>query len=239
MRIPKVEGVLLLTLTGCPKTDDGMTDPGTAEASTVAMAGTTASEGTTSEITTAPTTGGETTTGTTAGESTDTGEDSCACFESIGGGATFNILCPAAGQASIVGSCSDDVCMYDEPAVDAALAFLATGEPGIVTWNVNTGSFAASASGGAVVRQKAACSAQFCVGGIHIVTGDGKIFTQTAENDDLSGSVSPLHGATLRPADFFTTCAQNPDVPARFDCVVNAMQGPDFDDCSEGEDFGY
>ena len=116
-------------------------------------------------------------TSATTGDAASTGEpaDTCACFSSPGPG-TFELLCPAEIKAEIDGACAGDDCTYDGVAIAAALAFLATGEPGIVLWTVDDGAVPATASPGPQTRDLGAtCPYQYCRGGIHIVTGDGKV----------------------------------------------------------------
>jgi hypothetical protein len=214
MRIfPPMSGVLLLSLTGCP-TDKGDSGDST---STTAM--------------TSEPTGG-----------TPTGD--CACFEELEPRG-FEVVCPAEVKAEITDDCSSGECILDAAAVDAALAFLATGEPGIVTWALEGESYALVAdrtddltSPIVGVGLYADCPFSFCSGGLHVVV-DGKIFTQTVQEMDLSGERSPLVGATLKEPAFFSECAKNPDVEARFDCVQAAMTAPEFSTCSPGEDLDY
>ncbi len=173
------------------------------------------------------------------GDAASTGEplDTCACFSSPGPG-EFELLCPAEIKAEIDGACAGDNCSYDDIAIAAALAFLATGEPGIVLWTVDDGAIPATASPDLRTRDLGAtCPYQYCRGGIHIVTGDGKVFTQTRESSDIPSVVSPLASATLRPAMYFADCAQNPDVAARFACVTDPGQSPFFEPCAEGTEF--
>lgn len=178
-------------------------------------------------------------TSATTGDAASTGEpaDTCACFSSPGPG-TFELLCPAEIKAEIDGACAGDDCTYDGVAIAAALAFLATGEPGIVLWTVDDGAIPATASPRPQTRDLGAtCPYQYCRGGIHIVTGDGKVFTQTRESSDIPSVVSPLASATLRPALYFADCAQDPDVAARFACVTDPGQSPFFEPCAEGTEF--
>jgi hypothetical protein len=257
VRIPNVGRVLLLTLTGCPAPDDGATDPSTSAATSAdtTTTGTTTTGTTTTATTTtattspaptttdATTTSGDTTSGTTsdtthATDDTTSGDPACACFEPSGSDGEFTILCPAPVKASISATCGDP-CTYDEAAIAAALTFLATGEPGIVTWSVEESYYAAPLTPRALATA-ATCSGQFCHGGIHILTGDGKVYTQEMEYDDLSGEIGPLVGATLRDATYFNMCAQDPDAAARFACIVNAAMPPKFaDECVPGDELGY
>jgi len=163
----------------------------------------------------------------------------------------FDVVCPVEIKAEIVGDCSmyEGPCTYDEDEVDAALAFLATGEPGVVIWKVASDLSGLLPRSGAAARDErsgplrtsaltglsAECNQAFCTGGLHVVVDD-KIFTQTIEQMDLSGTRSPLAGATLKDSAFFTACAADPDIAVRFDCVKQAMTAPDFALCAEGED---
>ena len=230
-----MSGMLVLTVltqAACSKINEGMTDPTDGDS--------TAASDETGDTSTGATGGGATDTsisGEATGETGGSGE-SCACFSSESPG-DFDILCPAEVKAEIDGACSNKVCTYDAAAVDAALTFLATGEAGIVTWKVDTGLVPIVSPrplGPRAHATSAHCPYQFCSGGIHVATGDGKIFTQTSMNEDSSTTISPLTGATQRAADYFKECAQNADIVARFNCVWDAGQAPDLGDCAEGDE---
>lgn len=250
MRIPSVGSVLLLTLTGCPAPGDGATDPASSSGGDPTTGGsttgdttgdTTSSASTTTDPTTtaAATTGESTTTATT--DTTDTTGDAlpCACFQPSGSGGEFTILCPAPAKAGASADCGGDTCTYDEPGITAALTLLAAGAPGVVTWSVDQSDFLAPHSPRALATA-ANCSGQFCTGGIHILTGDGKVYSQEMEYNDLAGEIGPLVGATLRDATYFNMCAQNPELAARFACIRNAAEPPTFaDECVPGDDLGY
>lgn len=216
MRIPNLSsGVLALTLTACP--EDAMTTEST-QGPTSAM----------TETSTATETATETTTATT-GEASP-----CACFEDQGGG-NFKLSCPGEVKAAIEGSCSGGACDYDGDAVTAALEFLATGQPGVVTWNLNRDPMNLPASP-RVLPEMATCSNQQCDGGILIVTPDGLAFSQTVTYDDLLGSVTALTGGQLQPASYFSGC--DGTVEQRFACVENAMIDRSFN-CVDGANLDY
>jgi hypothetical protein len=245
VRIPSAGSVLLLTLTGCPAPDDGATDPASSTA-VDATSGTSTTSGTTSSTTTDPTTAAAATTGEPATtDSTDSTDSTtgdalpCACFQPSGSGGEFTILCPAPAKASASADCGGDTCTYDEAGITAALALLAAGAPGVVTWSVDQSDFLAPPHPRALATA-ANCSGQFCDGGIHILTGDGKVYSQEMEYNDLSGEIGPLVGATLRDASYFNMCAQNPELAARFACIRAAAEPPTFaDECVPGDDLGY
>jgi len=255
VRIPSVGSVLLLTLTGCPAADDGATDPpgstGVAATTGTTTGGATSSAPTTTDptTTTGDTTSVDPATDTTDAGTTDTTTDTtggalaCPCFEPSGSDGEFTILCPAPMKASVSASCGDP-CTYDEAAIATALTFLATGEPGIVSWSVDDSDFLVPPTPRVMrdpraLATAATCSGQFCTGGIHILTGDGKVYSQEMEYNDLSGEIGPLVGATLRDATYFNMCAQNPELAARFACIRDAAEPPTFaDECVPGDDLG-
>jgi hypothetical protein len=250
-----MSSALLLSLTACPGdkggSDDGATLDTTTADTTTDTASATDTKATDTTDAADTTDGGATPTEDTVGttEPTTGGPSSpdCECIEETSP-SRFDVVCPADIKAEITGDCTyDDECTYDEAEIDAALAFLATGEPGVVVWDINgepsallprSGDRGAPLRISALTGLAADCSDAFCTGGLHVVV-DGKIYTQTIEQMDLSGQRSPLTGATLKDATFFTTCAQQPEVRDRFDCVKAAMTAPEFSQCAEGMDFDY
>jgi len=174
-----------------------------------------------------PTSGGDTADGTTAAACGAAGIDDCCCF-AVSGDADHPILgivcmaeeatcgapqalCPDA-QTKCQGA---DLQVTSAEGLDCALAALASGKPGLVSWGV-------SASDG-------------IHGSVHnlFVQADGSAFVSTYAYDDVSYIYSAVERRALQAPSFFSDCAAKPD-NERFDCLEQATLGAATETCVAG-----
>ena len=228
---PKICAVSLISLllaSACASEPADTTDTTMQAASTSTSSTGASTSSTTTDPTGAPTSGGDTVDdGTTAAACGAGGIDDCCCFEVRGAAdhPILSIVC-VAGETPCMApqaQCPDaqtqcgvaDLTVTSAEGLDCALAALASGKPGLVSWGITASD------------------------GIHGSTHNlfmqpgGAAFVSTYTYDDMNYTYSAVERRALQPASFFTDCLAKAD-NARFDCLESASVGPATETCVDG-----
>ncbi len=223
-----ITGALAFTACGSEPSDTAATTQTSGAMTSGTSAGTSSTAATGTDTVDLPTTGTDTAPdGTTAAACGAGGIDDCCCFE-VGGDAEHPILSIAcmAGDAPCEApqaQCPDaqtqcaaaDLQVTSAEGLECILNRLASGEPGLVTWDV-------AASNG-------------ISGSSHrlFVQPDGTAFVSTYAYDDVSYTYGAVDRRALQPGSFFTDCVAKPD-NQRFDCLEQATLGAATETCVDG-----